>query len=286
VPPASAQSSQPAALKHTPLHPPIVVAIAQDAYLKPKHPFGDPIHLKGLATPKYGQDFTFGNGRVPRNGQDVGKTPAELAPKMRKLLHEFARGDNSGMAKRLVETFLQKQGKVSYFEDAFLTIAAAKHPHIESFCRSALGAPGSPAPPPAKKRIHQALKDANWDITKLVAPTDLGVPALNTGSTGLRTKDYNNGLGLMINGIQYAYVLAHGYAYDPQDAKYWISLKYIFYDVFGLDDDDLDEYGVTPHFSTDAQEGITAWWQLQHQHGYAPLVTRIVLEKSVEVAAT
>jgi hypothetical protein len=35
-----------------------------------------------------------------------------------------------------------------------------------------------------------------------------------------------------------------------------------------------------------AAVGITAWWQLQHQHGYAPLVTRIVIEKMHDVSAT
>jgi hypothetical protein len=38
-------------------------------------------------------------------------------------------------------------------------------------------------------------------------------------------------------------------------------------------------------FHSDAGVGITAWWQLQHQHNYAPLVTRIILEKTLEVQA-
>jgi hypothetical protein len=194
------------------------------------------------------------------------------------------------MAKRLFDAFLMKRADVSYFDDVSLTGAAAKHPNVEYFCAAALAAPGSPAPPPGKTRIHQALKAANWDIANLVAPTDLGVPALNEGTAGMRTGDYDNGLGLMINGIQYVYVLAHGYAYDPKEAKYWIALKYIFYDVFGLDDDDLDEYGDKEDglmsMSTFAGVGITAWWQLQHQHAYAPLVTRIVLKKTFEVSAS
>ena len=32
-----------------------------------------------------------------------------------------------------------------------------------------------------KTRIHQALKQANWDIRQLIAPTDLGVAQLNAG---------------------------------------------------------------------------------------------------------
>jgi hypothetical protein len=268
----------------------MIVAVARDHYLKPTYPFADPIHLPGLTPPKYGQDFKFGYARAAPKGHDVGKTPAVLIPKMRRLLDRFAAGDKSGMAKRLFDAFLMKRADVSYFDDVSLTGAAAKHPNIECFCAAALAAPGSPAPPPGKTRIHQALKAANWDIANLVAPTDLGVPALNEGTAGMHTGDYDNGLGLMINGIQYVYVLAHGYAYDPKEAKYWIALKYIFYDVFGLDDDDLDEYGDKEDglmsMSTFAGVGITAWWQLQHQHAYAPLVTRIVLKKTFEVSAT
>ncbi len=61
----------------------------------------------------------------------------------------------------------------------------------------------------------------------------------------------------------------------------------MLYDVFGLDDDDLSEYGArsTGLFASDAAVGITAWWQLQHQFNYAPLVTRIVVEKTYQSPA-
>jgi hypothetical protein len=269
-----------------PLIPPILVAVARDKYLTPSHPFADPVHLKTFPPPKYGQDLTSAYGRVPFKGQSVGKTPTDLAPRMRKLLDSFATGDKSGMARRLMDTFLLRQAGVTYFEDDSLNAAAAKHPHIEHFIRAALSQPGSLPPPAGKKRIHQALKDAGWDITKLVAPTDLGVPAFNQGSKALSTKDFDNGLGLMINGIQYAYVLAQGYSYDAKEGRYWLALKFLFYDVFGLDDDDLEEFGAPSEHGFAAAVGITAWWQLQHQHGYHPLVTRIVLERDYEVPAT
>ncbi len=101
------------------------------------------------------------------------------------------------------------------------------------------------------------------------------------------TDDFNNGLGLMINGVQYAYVVATRYPYDKASSKCSITLRFLFYDVFGLDDDDLNEYGASSDgfLSSKASVGITAWWQLQHQHGYAPLVTRIVLERTYEVPA-
>jgi hypothetical protein len=274
-------------LNCTPLQRPIIVAVARDGYLKPSVPFADRTHLQGFTPPKYGQDITSGFGRAARKKQDVGKTPGELVPKMRKLLDNFAGGDRSGMARRLFDTFLLKQAGVQYFDDPALNAAAARHKNIEFFCRAALSAPGSLPPPPGKKRIHQALADAGWDIHRLSAPTDLGVPAFNIGNKAMHTDDFNNGLGLMINGVQYVFVLAQGYAYDAEASMYWIALKFVFYDVFGLDDDDLDEFGATSDSFTSsaASVGITAWWQLQHQHGYAPLVTRIVLEKEFEVPA-
>jgi hypothetical protein len=273
--------------KH-PLRPPKVVAIAKDTYLKPKTAFPDPINLPGVAAPEYGQDITYGSKRAAPDNQDVGKTEAELKPKMRKLLDIFASADKGGMAKRLFDAFLKKQSKVIYFDDASLNMAAANHENINIFCSLALSAPNSPHKATGKTRIHQALKNANWDIKKIVIPTDLGVPAFNKGSKAFTTEDFDNGLGVMINGVQYAYVVAHNYHYDKSNNKYCITLKFIFYDIFGLDDDDLKEFGASSDgiFSSDAAVGITAWWQLQHQHNYPPLVTRIKIERTYEVPAT
>ena len=99
----------------------------------------------------------------------------------------------------------------------------------------------------------------------------------------------------MINGVQHVYVVATHYRYDQAANRYYIRLRYLFYDVFGLDDVDLREFGIKPENSKraamhntsifDAPIGITAWWQLQHQHGYTPLVTRIILESNFEVPA-
>jgi hypothetical protein len=273
--------------KH-PLLPPKVVAIARDGYLTPEHPFADSVNLPSGPVPKYGQDITSGLGRPAPGKQSVGKTPDELKPKMRKLLDVFAAGDKTGMARRLVDAFLQKQSQVTYFEDAALNTAALGHRNIQYFCGAALSAPNSAQASPGKKRIHQALKEAGWDIKKLVAPTDLGVPAFNIGDKAFSTGDFNNGLGLMINGVQYAYVIARSYNYDAKAGRYCIGLRYLFYDVFGLDDDDLKEFGASSDSftSSNAAVGITAWWQLQHQHGYNPLVTRIILDETFEAPAT
>lgn len=162
--------------------------------------------------------------------------------------------------------------------------AAAGHKNIEHFCKAALGAPAPVGVPPAtgKTRIHQALKAAGWDIGKLTAPTDRGVPAFNDGSKFWGTGDFDNGLAVVINGVQHAYAVATHYLHDKTAGRYCIKLKFVFYDVFGLDNDDLKEYGAKDTWALPAYQGFTAWWQLQHQHGYAPLVTRTVVEKTFE----
>jgi hypothetical protein len=266
-----------------PVLPPKVVAIATDKGLTPANAFPDP-NLPGNNILRFGQDLSFGVGRAAPRGQDVGKTEAVLKPKMERLLTIFASQDRSGMAKRLFAKFLARQIAVTYFDDAALNAAAADHPNIRAFCAAALSAPGGHQAP-GKIRIHQALQQANWDLRKLIAPTDLGVPAFNRGSKIWSTGDFANGLGLMINGVQYVYVIATHYHHDASQQTYCISLQFRFYDVFGLDDTDLNDFGAQSDgaFHTAAGVGITAWWQLQHQHGYAPLVTRIVLENTYEV---
>ncbi len=266
----------------------LLVAVANDSYLTPMTPFVDRTHMPLVAAPMYGQDITSGYGRAAPGKQSVGNTIEALKPKARTLLTTFARGDTSGMASRLFEAFLQDTCRTPrYFDDPALNAAAAAHPNIQFFCNAVLSAPNSPIRSVGQIRLHQALKAAQWDITKLLKPQNLGVPAFNIGSKVRSTGDFDNGLGVMINGVQHVYVIATHYTYDAKAKKYSIRLKYLFYDIFGLDDDDLREYGAQSDsmFSSTAAIGITAWWQLQHQFGYAPLVTRIFLERTFEAPA-
>jgi hypothetical protein len=275
---------------------PKVVAVARDTYLTPLYAFADTTNLVAPYVPKFGQDLSFGRGRPAPGRQSVGTTEATLKERMSKLLTIFAAGDRFGMARRLFNAFLTPQRSVTFFEDKDLNAAAASHGNIEAFCKAAMSIPtipvvwgrGGGAPPPAPKaRIHQALKAAGWDVNKVVAPSDLGVPAFNDGNKSFSTGDFDNGLGLMINGVQYVYALATHYRYDSAASAYCIRVRFIFYDVFGLDDDDLKEFGADSDYNVSAAEvGITAWWQLQHQFGYAPLVTRVVVEKTYEGRAT
>ena len=94
-----------------------------------------------------------------------------------------------------------------------------------------------------------------------------------------------NGLFLMINGVAYVFVYVQAYEYHSCTEEYTIKLKFALYDVFGLDDVDLNRFGADTDWSTsDTAMGITAWWQLQHQFGYVPLITRAVVERDFTVS--
>lgn len=258
---------------------PKVVAAATDKYLTPTHLFNDSVNLP-RETLRYGQDITFAlNRSLPAGNPPAASDENSLIPYMRELLNQFAGDDRSGMAKRLFDRFLAPECRAGaqYFDDASLNLAAKNHTNIKYFCKAALNKPSASVS--NKTRIHQALKNANWDINQMVVPRDLGVPAFNKGNKAkpFRSEDFTNGLGVMINGVQHAYVVARDYQYDSTRRKYDITLRYLFYDVFGLDDDDLKEYGADGgiELNPGATWGITAWWQLQHQYAYAPFVTRI-----------
>lgn len=270
----------------TPLNPQILLATAED-----------PVMVRGLRTTSHrdrlnpaipafrlGADTIFGTGRAAPGGESVGTTAAGLRTHMRPLLSIFAWNDPSGKARRLVTEFLHHHRAINFWSDPDLDSAVNGHSNIDYFCEAALGAPGSRGSAPGRLRIHQRLAAAGWNIRHCALTTGLGVPALNLGSRVLASEDFGNGLGLMVNGIQRAYVIATHYDYQPAQNRYQIRLKYVFYDVFGLDDDDLDEYGASSEWNvSNAAIGITAWWQLQHQHGYAPLITRMTAERSFEV---
>jgi hypothetical protein len=264
---------------------PRVIATAVDRGLRPTATFTDPTLLGGY-TLGFGQDLSFSSGRTLPHGMSVGSTPADLESKMRRLLTVFASNDTTGKARRLFDAFLTPRRAVTLWTDPDLTAAAQTHPNIASFVSLSLNGPTSSERASGRTRIHQALENAAWDINRAVAPTDLGVPAFNRGSKPRATEDFGNGLGVMINGLQHAIVVARDYSYDACRREYTITLQYVFYDVFGLDDDDLREFGADGGlFDSTAAEGITAWWQLQHQHGYAPLITRIEFERRFTVPA-
>ena len=266
---------------------PVVLATATDKYMKPKTGYIDPSH-RHHGVLKFGPDIKYGRGRAAPKGHNVGSTTTDLEKKMRKLLGEFAANDTDKKAEALFNSFLTPYKVVRIHERAKFNAAVSAHSNIKFFCRAALNAPSLSGYNASKIRIHQKLKAAGWDINKAVAVHDLGVPALNIGSKVRGTGDFGNGLGVMVNGIQRAFVTATHYEHDSAKGEYQIGLTYVFYDIFGLDDEDLEEYGAKSDawYSSTAAIGITAWWQLQHTHHYVPLITRMVVKRTFTVPAT
>jgi hypothetical protein len=263
---------------------PKIVATATDVTLRPTTTVSDPALFGGYPL-GFGQDLSFSMGRPQPFGPSVGTTIWMLQTRMRELLPVFASSDTTGKATRLFNTFLSQQGAVSFWSDPDLTAAAEAHSNIQAWVDRALSVPGTLGGSTGRRRIHQALQEASWDINAVVAPTDLGVPAFNKGNPYIQTGDYGNGLTVMANGIQHAVVVAKAYSYNACRHEYTIRLEFLFYDVFGLDDDDLREFGADGGLAdTHVAEGFTAWWQLQHQHGYAPLITRIAFEREFTIS--
>lgn len=234
---------------------------------------------------RLGQDATFGAVAAPtetRAAEAMAADERAQRDAMYRLLDVFAGGDTEGMARRLFDAFLSKKASVEVYSDAALDRAVASHPNFLSFSERALNGPGMEGYSAARMRIHQALRDVGWDINQVSTVTGLGVPAFNLGNKALQSGDFSTGLGVMMNGVQYVFVYVTAYHYDSCAKQYSITLRYVLYDVFGLDDDDVAEYG---GWFFDATRGITAWGRLQHEFGYAPLLTRAEASRSFTVAA-
>jgi hypothetical protein len=294
VPPGPVIAKTPSAATGHVLQEPRLMAIARDGVTTPKPTkFSDPelpIIAQMAMCPRYGQDITYSSSsRTVSPGYSVGQNVDHLKSEMLTLLRFFASYDKTGVTKKLFSRFLGRQTSVTYFDDPDLTAKFEEHENIKSFCERALRHPQSsphPLAPVVPDRIHDALRESNWNIHEASILTDLGAPAVNLKhkffGIGIPiTKDWDNGLAIMVNGIQHVYILATAYFVDTARNQYSITLQYRFYDVFGLDDDDLREFGAkTAGPIGTPGVGITAWWQLQHQFGFAPLVTRVVLNKT------
>lgn len=268
---------------------PKIIAIASHVP-EPLTAFADP-DLPGSPFLPLAEDATHATGRsLPNNAPSQGDSVDELEPKMRKLLNWFAHDDADGKAERLFDHFLNPQTAPAFWSDDDLTSSLDTHPKINGFISRAMNSPVNPDTS-EYHRIHQALEAASWDINAMTAPTDLGTPAVNLGNMftifswppGKSTGDFANGLGVMINDFTHVVAVATSYHYNRCNNEYTLDIDFVFYDVFGLDDEDIEDDGADGGFDSEASEGLNAWWQLQHQHNYAPPITRAVIQRSFTV---
>ncbi len=257
------------------------------------HPIDDEV-CEGQWLP-FGQDLLHSRGREAPGGASVRPfwhdwldldSEGTLRDDMRRLAGIFDQ-TSSGKSARVIEAFLAKRSKVELYTDPALDAAVANARNFVGFAEACLGA--GPRAAQARPRIHQSLRAAGWDVNRALPVLDLGAPAFNRGHEharwGMFREDFANGLALMMDATQYVMVDVESYEYRSCLRSYRIGLRFAVYDVFGLDDVDLEKFGTSQrHLSLDAQVGITAWWQLQHQRDYAPLITRALVRKRWRVS--
>jgi hypothetical protein len=281
------------------LKKPFMIAKAKE-YKDPKAvpiPFLIMDSTAGPVVLQFGQDFTYGTNRPLPVGDSQGTDEYDLKEHMNDILHEFAKNESGGKYRaklsdedrvpwRAYEYFQQKHSDITIYTDPALDKLVADADKFETYPERVLNAPGTAnAVNPNKALIHQLLAAAAWDINKLPLIEDIGVVAFNSGNKYVGTGDWGNGLKAMIDTVQYVLVFVDQYQYDSCNNVYNISLIFELYDVFGLDDQDVRDHGTeSPGGSSGAGKGITAWWQLQHQFNYAPMITKAVVKREFTIS--
>ncbi|HVY44504.1 MAG TPA: hypothetical protein VHB21_01445 [Minicystis sp.] len=264
------------------LDQPRLIAVGRDPGLMPRVQIdvGEPL-LKGEID--FGEDAVFELGRPAPGGESVGEDEATLLEQMAWLPEEFGREDAAGVSARLVRAFQSKRSALEIYRDPALDAAVAQSVNFVDFANRVVAAPGTPGAS-TRTRVHGALEDAGWDVNAARTVRDLGLVAFNHGSQMRRTGDYANGLTLAIDGVAHGFVFVQSYRYQSCKAEYTIGLRFVLLDVFGLDDQDLATFGAANTWRPREMRGFTAWWQLQHQFGYAPPITKVVVERSFTVS--
>lgn len=289
------------------LKAPFVVAIAKDNAAKSRTSgtsftsTSDPDDGPML----FGEDATHGKGASLPGMllSSAGKNTGDLKGKMNGLLGVFAPQDPAGNARRMFTEFQKPRTALEEYKDSKVDDQVARNQTFLDFSDLTLNAPVCNKKS-SNRRIHQALKEAEWDINKVKTLDDLGPLAFTSGRLTpygyLNTGDKANGLFVMFDGIQYVFVHVTKYHYDSCEKKYTIELEFHLYDVFGLDSEDIRTYGLggtkylearaaatiaspilgNVFFPDAAFSGITAWWQLQHQFDYVPMITKAVVTRS------
>jgi hypothetical protein len=229
----------------------------------------------------FGNDITFGTGGKLLFGAEVSSVEADLKKIILILPKTY---DKTTKATNEFNEFLKKNSSPQIFTDSALDTTVASDGNFIGFSDFTLNAPGTGHYDPGRSRLHQALKTNGWNINKVPELTGLGVLAFNAGNPYpiLNSGDHANGLTIMIDTVAHTLVFVKAYSYDSSRGKYDIELLFELYDAFGLDDDDVAKAGYKSSLVNRLEEnkGFTAWWQLQHQFAYAPLVTKVSITRS------
>lgn len=230
----------------------------------------------------FGADITSGTGGKLPAGEAVSSVESDLRSAIMALPKSFATTNNA-MATGEFKAFLMKKGAPEVYSDPALDKVVEADDNFLAFSDFVLNAPGLAHQGAGRLRLHQALQRHGWNINVVPPLTGLGVLAFNSGSAapwGV-SGDHANGLTIMIDAVAHALVYVTDYSYSSAMGKYNVELLFELYDAFGLEDEDIKTYGYKAKLLNRFEEnkGFTAWWQLQHQFGYAPLVTKVSVKR-------
>jgi hypothetical protein len=230
---------------------------------------------------EFGNDITYGTGGKLPFGEQVSSVEADL----KKIILVLAKTyDKTGTkAANEFNEFLKKKSTPPIYSDPALDSTVESDDNFIAFSDFTLNAPGGRHYDPARIRLHQALRSNGWDVNKVVELIGLGVLAFNDGNPYpvFNSRDHANGLTIMIDTVAHALIFVSDYSYSSSRGTYDIELVFELYDAFGLDDEDMAKAGYKAKLANRLEEnrGFTAWWQLQHQFAYAPLVTKVALTR-------
>ena len=210
-------------------------------------------------------DSPSNNPLLPQQG------PPALENYMRQLSYIFTTSDDdmTGVADEMIEHFLSGSG-TSYSND-ILTNRVREHSATIAFVSS------------TKQLLINELIAANGDLYSLSqsnsdyknAADEISAPAYNT------TADYVNGLKICLNGIwgYYLEITEFNVTENTFDGK----LKYVIYDHFGLDTNDLSGASAYSSFLSYTNQ-FGSWFILQRYENcaesYKPFITYIEFEES------
>jgi len=141
-------------------------------------------------------------------------------------------------------------------------------------------------------KILIKLKSVNWDLSQIKDTPDL----VRFDNVAFNTADnHNDGLTITIDGVEHVEVWITEYKPPPSiNAPCYIKIKFVLYDTFGLDPDDIKKYGkrkddsalryITDWNDTTMQirvqntvgYGFNSWWLLQHYFNHKPFTTKVI----------
>jgi len=262
----------------TPFSLPKLIAVADESLDKVEGNFQAQCADGATRALAFGGDITHGTGGKVPFGEKASDKEDELKKKIMVLPKSF---DKTGKAKKEFEEFLKKNSAQTIYTDPDLDKTIAGDENFIAFSDFTLNVPGSKHYNAGRVRIHQVLKTHNWDIRQVNPITGLGTAAFDRGSPVTGSDNYGDGLKIMIDAVAHVLVYVSSYVLYPAD-RYEITLIFELWDCFGLDDEDIQKFGYKAKMQNQfsENEGFTAWWQLQHQFDYSPLMTKATVTRS------